>query len=146
MIVRKAAAADIPFLMKLERETATAAHWPEHQYQSLFVPGGPRITLVLEEGHILAGFLIALRVVDEWEMENIVVAAQERRRGFASELMHSFLEIARKASAGSVFLEVRESNQPARGFYEKFGFRESGRRPGYYRNPDEDAINYRLTL
>jgi len=45
-----------------------------------------------------------------------------------------------------VFLEVRESNQPARAFYLRQGFEESGRRKFYYANPQEDAILYRLAL
>jgi ribosomal-protein-alanine N-acetyltransferase len=41
-------------------------------------------------------------------------------------------------------LEVRESNASARGLYEKQGFREAGRRRGYYTDPVEDAILYSL--
>jgi len=37
-------------------------------------------------------------------------------------------------------LEVRASNDPARLLYEKLGFQQAGRRPGYYRNPREDAL------
>jgi ribosomal-protein-alanine N-acetyltransferase len=39
-----------------------------------------------------------------------------------------------------VFLEVRESNQAAIAFYSKHGFAKMGRRPSYYRVPDEAAI------
>jgi ribosomal protein S18 acetylase RimI-like enzyme len=41
-------------------------------------------------------------------------------------------------------LEVRESNRAARAFYEKWAFLEGARRPGYYKDPKEDAILYRL--
>jgi ribosomal-protein-alanine N-acetyltransferase len=40
----------------------------------------------------------------------------------------------------AVFLEVRESNAAARALYARFGFREGGRRRGYYRKPVEDAL------
>jgi ribosomal-protein-alanine N-acetyltransferase len=43
-----------------------------------------------------------------------------------------------------VLLEVRESNTAACEFYLKLGFVQDGRRKAYYRNPNEDAINYRL--
>jgi len=37
---------------------------------------------------------------------------------------------------------VRESNWASRRLYEKHGFRETGRRRGYYRGPVEDAVLY----
>ena len=49
-----------------------------------------------------------------------------------------------RRGAGAVFLEVRESNRAARALYEKWAFLESGRRRGYYKDPEEDAILYRL--
>ena len=45
-----------------------------------------------------------------------------------------------------VLLEVRESNTPARRLYEKLGFALEGRRPGYYQDPGEDALLFRLML
>ena len=37
-------------------------------------------------------------------------------------------------------LEVRTSNTPALCLYERFGFREAGRRRGYYHDNREDAV------
>jgi ribosomal-protein-alanine N-acetyltransferase len=39
-----------------------------------------------------------------------------------------------------VYLEVRESNAPARALYAAHGFQEAGRRKEYYRRPVEDAV------
>jgi ribosomal-protein-alanine N-acetyltransferase len=44
----------------------------------------------------------------------------------------------------SVFLEVRENNQPAIRLYEKMGMTASDRVRGYY--GDIDAIIYRMSL
>jgi ribosomal-protein-alanine N-acetyltransferase len=35
---------------------------------------------------------------------------------------------------------VRESNAAAQEMYQKFGFKVTGRRPGYYRDNNEDAM------
>jgi ribosomal protein S18 acetylase RimI-like enzyme len=35
---------------------------------------------------------------------------------------------------------VRESNRSAMQFYQSLGFRNSGRRTGYYRHPQEAAV------
>ena len=45
----------------------------------------------------------------------------------------------------SVFLEVEEDNTPARRLYQRSGFREVGRRPGYYRQ-DRDKAATALVL
>ena len=45
-----------------------------------------------------------------------------------------------------VFLEVRASNAVAQSLYAGRGFRTEGRRRGYYRRPDEDALVLRLVM
>ena len=145
--LRSATSADIPALMTLERQAATAAHWVQSDYDRLFDPAGPtRLCLVIEEAGRIEGFLVALRAGAEWELENVVVAEGVRHRGVASRLLKELLDRAKAHGAEAVFLEVRESNMPARLLYEKWAFVESGRRKQYYREPLEDAISYRLRL
>jgi ribosomal protein S18 acetylase RimI-like enzyme len=43
-------------------------------------------------------------------------------------------------------LEVRASNRAALGFYRAQGFEETGRRPRYYADPEEDAVLMGLNL
>jgi [ribosomal protein S18]-alanine N-acetyltransferase len=92
------------------------------------------------------GFLVALCLPDEWEVENIVVQQEFRRSGVGSSLVRGLLAEARNAGATSVLLEVRKSNLPARLLYEKIGFRLEGWRRDYYRNPLEDALLFRFPL
>ena len=86
------------------------------------------------------GFIVAQNVGSEWEIENLVVDAGNRRRGLATHLLRQLLCMALNQGAKAIALEVRESNQAARHFYANFGFRESGRRKGYYREPEEAAV------
>lgn len=131
--------------MHLERQIPSAAHWSREHYQSMLAEAeGLRLPLVIEDQSTVAGLLIARRAASEWEIENIFVALPVRRRGFASQLLRTFLHTARQNDAHSVFLEVRESNQPARSLYERWGFKQTGRRRSYYREPEEDAITYRF--
>ncbi len=146
MLIRSATAADIPAMMAMERASVTAAHWPEHQYRAAFADSGLRIALVLEEDMELQSFLVARSVGEEWELENIAVAGSARRRGIGSRLLGELLLRIRAAKGSAVFLEVRESNHAARALYEKWAFEECGRRLKYYRQPEEDAITYRLDL
>jgi ribosomal-protein-alanine N-acetyltransferase len=147
MLIRPANPADIPAMMRLVNHSATAAHWSRAQYDHLFGDAAPRrVALVIEEAASLQGFLVAHEVAAEWEIENIAVAGAARRRGLGTRLLGEFLKLARAEGASAVFLEVRESNRAARVLYEKWSFEESGRRAGYYAQPQEDAIVYRLSF
>jgi len=139
--VRTAALNDVPAILALEQEAPGAAHWTSEQYNKLV---GRGVVLVAEEGGRSCGFIGARAVAGEWEIENLVVAARVLRRGIASELMRELMRRAQSEAASAILLEVRESNLPARGLYEKHGFREVGRRRGYYADPVEDAILYAL--
>ncbi|MGH9501118.1 MAG: ribosomal protein S18-alanine N-acetyltransferase [Terriglobales bacterium] len=145
MKLRSATLEDVPVLMALETRAVTAAHWTTEQYQAVFASGEtPRVALVLEDCGTIQGFLIARATGPDWEIENIAVAGPARRRGLGTRLLGEFLKTAHTRGAAAVFLEVRESNSAARRLYEKWAFIESGRRSGYYRDPSEAAITYRL--
>ena len=147
MLIRPATAADIAAMMTLGNHSATAAQWSRAQYERVFGGEAPRrVALVIEEESELQGFLVAHEIEQEWEIENIAIAGAARRRGLGTRLVGEFLKRARSEGATSVFLEVRESNRAARLLYEKWAFEESGRRSGYYAQPQEDAILYRLSL
>jgi [ribosomal protein S18]-alanine N-acetyltransferase len=156
--VRLAIAADIPAMLELERRCETAAHWTEGQYRSALPACGAgltaRLMLAVDEHHqrvqegeesepSLGGFLVARHLGPEWELENIVVSPASRRKGLGTRLMEEFFNRVQAAGSERVLLEVRESNQAARTFYEGFGLEETGRRKGYYADPVEDAILYR---
>jgi ribosomal-protein-alanine N-acetyltransferase len=154
--IRPALPADIPEILNLERQCATAGHWTEAQYRRAFQPGSlPRLALVVQaespsptgaESPRIFGFLIAQHLAPEWELENLVISPAARRQGLGKRLLQALLDAARRTNSTSVFLEARESNAAARALYEQAGFEQSGRRAFYYTNPSEDAILYRQTL
>lgn len=133
-------------MIELESRCDTAAHWSESQYRELFLdqPTTARIALIAErqEKPEFLGFLVARYIAPEWELENIVVAPEVRGKGVGTRLTQALVAQAQQANSDSIFLEVRESNSPARRLYEKLGFRETGRRKAYYSNPQEDAVLY----
>lgn len=159
MQIRSATAADISSIMKLEQQSASAGHWNEHQYRQAFQPeGATRLVLAAEDALLsadqkttsgettLLGFLVALHIPPEWELENIVVAPAARRKGLGKGLLDALIAAAKETNSTAVFLEVRESNAAARTLYETEGFEPTGRRKFYYTNPGEDAVLYRLAL
>jgi ribosomal-protein-alanine N-acetyltransferase len=162
LLIRSAIAADIPAILALEKNSAAAAHYSEGQYGKIIDQGltlaasghrpgeekepQERLALIVEEGSQVRGFLIGRVLGDEWEIENVVVAEEARKRGFGAALVGEFLKWVRELGGLKVYLEVRESNAAARRLYEKCQFAETGRRKEYYRYPEEDAVLYALRL
>ena len=144
MLVRAATSADIPAMITLEKHAVTAAHWSQQQYEQVFATNEPRREALVIERDGIQGFLVARPLDKEWEIENMAVSGPARRHGLGTRLLGEFLDRARGTGAEMVFLEVRESNHAARALYEKWAFVQSGRRKGYCRGPDEDALTYCL--
>ena len=145
--IRPAMSADIPEMRALEKQSPTAAHWPQATYEKIFdCDAPPRLafTLVAEDG-TLQGFVVAA-LGEECELENIVIAGYRTGQGWGKKLLAAVISAARAHHAKAVFLEVRESAARARGLYEAAGFFAHGRRKGYYHAPVEDAILYRREL
>ncbi len=141
VVIRSASLNHVPAILAIEQQARGAAHWTSEQYKKL-VGGG--VVLVAEEAGKLCGFVCAKVIAGEWEIENVVVAAEFLRRGIANGLVRELIQRATEEAASAILLEVRESNLPARRLYEKHGFREVGRRRVYYKDPVEDAILYAL--
>ena len=69
---------------------------------------------------------------DEAEILTLAVLPQARRHGVATRLMQACLDQAAGRGAGAMFLEVSDTNHPARALYQRFGFQRVGLRRGYY--------------
>jgi ribosomal-protein-alanine N-acetyltransferase len=98
-------------------------------------------------GELVAYFVLML-VVDEAHLLNICVAKKRQRLGYGAKLLREAMRVAREAGALSLLLEVRPSNTQALQLYASFGFKEIGRRRGYYpaATGREDAIVLRHAL
>ncbi|HEY6127518.1 MAG TPA: GNAT family N-acetyltransferase [Candidatus Acidoferrum sp.] len=83
---------------------------------------------------------------EEAEILNLAVPPRRRRQGHARFLLTNFLMLARELRLRDISLEVRESNTAAIALYRTIGFIQSGRRPGYYRDPVEAAFLFQREL
>ncbi len=129
----------LPQLVALERASFHQP-WSEQMLaEELYNDMASIIVAEGEDGTFL-GYAMVRVVLDEGTLEKIVVAEEYRRFGVAQNLLGAFLSFG-KAHLALLTLEVRESNAPAIGLYEKLGFHVVGRRKGYYNTtPKEDAI------
>ena len=96
--------------------------------------------LVAMEEDKVAGYVGSQTVMDETDMMNVAVHPDHRRKGIAEALVLSLAEALKEKGSHCLTLEVRESNAPAIGLYEKLGFQQIGLRKNYYHNPKENAL------
>ena len=88
----------------------------------------------------LVGYIGSQSVLGWADMMNLAVAPAYRRKGIGESLVRELIRCLRAQEVTCLTLEVRVSNSSAIALYDKLGFVEVGRRPGYYHNPKEDAL------
>ena len=138
-----AAETDVPALVAID--SASPQGWTAKAFSAELKNDPPTLFVLRSAGQVLA-FVVARLQTPELDIVNLAVARDHRRRGRGRLLLRSLLDHAAPAGVSSVFLEVREGNQEARALYGGFGFRETQRRRGFYREPVEDAILMRLEI
>lgn len=107
--------------------------WSEGEFERLLIERGVLLDRAAF-GRSLGGFIMSRRAADEAEILSVAVAAARRRRGLAGQLLALHLRKLAGLRVRRVFLEVDERNVAACRLYRRAGFREVGRRPGYYRD------------
>jgi ribosomal-protein-alanine N-acetyltransferase len=137
--VRAFRPSDEAAISEILHQSSEAAQWPPESYANLAnSPGG--VLLVCEIDAQVIGFVASRQAADQAEILNIAVHRDFRRKGVASALLLAALDTFSRSAVSAVFLELRESNLPARTLYQCHGFVTSGRRKSYYANPTEDAV------
>ena len=124
-----------PWSLRHFASSLQAGHW----MWALTLPPNPALdppqwahAPTLANGHWLLGYLVAMEAADEIHLLNITTVPAHQRQGHARRLMQHLLDQARQRHAQSLWLEVRQSNAPARALYEALGFATIGVRKGYY--------------
>jgi ribosomal-protein-alanine N-acetyltransferase len=133
VITRAATEDDLPAILQIQESALDAAQWDPRDYLAYEC-------LVAENGAAIVGFLVARAAGPESEILNLAVAPGFRRQGIGRQLLSDF----GTRHPGDLFLEVRESNEAARRFYERLGFAVVIKRLRYYDNPPDSAIVMKL--
>lgn len=90
----------------------------------------------------LLAFALGRVTLDEAELLTLAVDPDARRKGLGRAVLSAFETQASDRGATRAFLEVADTNQPARALYAASGWAMTGARPNYYRTTDGriDAI------
>ena len=100
----------------------------------------PRAIFIAESSSGILGFAVVSCSATVAELESVAVHPSSRCQGIGKALCRAACDWSRTAGAAVIELEVRASSLAAHALYASLGFAEQGRRPGYYRNPADDAI------
>lgn len=140
---------DLSRLARLHAQCFPEDRWDARALAELLAMAGASGHLIEEAGKTLPlGLILDLVAGDTAEILTLGVAPSARREGIARTLLDDLAARARAAGAMQITLEVAADNLPARRLYERGGFSETGRRPGYYRRGAQtiDALLFRRTL
>lgn len=135
-------------------ESSGLSRWGWEAYYGELARPDETIMLVARPGFMhpaaerfrVLGFIATRRTADELHINNMAVRDGWRQEGIGSQLLSAALEEGSRRGVSRSFLEVRASNEPAQTLYAKFGFHATGKRPGYYADPREDALVMTATL
>jgi ribosomal-protein-alanine N-acetyltransferase len=139
MIIRKMTMDDIEQVLAIDR-VSFSLPWPERSFRFELTDNPASRCWVAEMDGKLVGMIVAWLIVSEVHVATLATHPDFRRQGIAKKLLAYALRELRNEGAQSSFLEVRASNFAAQEMYRKFGYEESGVRPRYYRDNDEDAL------
>ncbi|WP_068116763.1 ribosomal protein S18-alanine N-acetyltransferase [Tropicimonas marinistellae] len=119
----------------------TPRPWSAAEFSGLLEGSG--VFLTADEDN--RGFALGRVIIDEVELLTLAVAPTARRQGIGRRLLAAFERDAASRGARLAILEVSAANAPAIALYGATGYRQTGRRPGYYRAQNgscEDALIY----
>ncbi|MCI0556619.1 MAG: ribosomal protein S18-alanine N-acetyltransferase [Anaerolineae bacterium] len=139
IIIRKMTMDDIEQVIAIDR-VSFSLPWPERSFRFELTDNPASRCWVAEVDGKLVGLIVAWLIVDEVHVATLATHPDFRRQGIAKKLLSHALRDLSNEGAQSSFLEVRASNVAAQEMYRKFGYEESGVRPRYYKDNDEDAL------
>jgi len=137
---------DLPEILAIERATFPVPWTPENFLHEIERNPFACNQVVRSEKGLVIGYASAWMVDGELRINNLAIREDFRGRGCGESLLAHLLRLARALGCSEATLEVRPSNFPAISLYTKLGFRESGRRKGYYSDTREDALVMKLFL
>ncbi|MFB8793368.1 MAG: ribosomal protein S18-alanine N-acetyltransferase [Microcoleus sp.] len=94
----------------------------------------------LEIRPILIGVGCLWAILEEAHIIMLAIHPSFQRQGLGQALLWALLKSACDRQLERSTLEVRDSNLAAVSLYNKFGFKEAGRRKRYYEDTGEDAL------
>lgn len=133
------AEADLEHVLAIERSSFPVP-WTRGMFLDELLQGRSRAWFVADSPWGVIGYAGLMEADGDGHVMNLAVRADARGQGLAGALAAALFSEARLRGLDRLTLEVRPSNVAALALYAAAGFREEGRRPGYYSDTGEDAV------
>jgi ribosomal-protein-alanine N-acetyltransferase len=133
---------DIPQIAAIEK-LVFPAPWSEAAFRSELEDNALAMYLVLVDEAMpeeVLGYGGVWKIFDEGHITNIAVHPRAQGKKLGKMLLYAIIHWAWANDLKHLTLEVRLNNHVAINLYKKAGFREAGKRPGYYDDGREDAL------
>ena len=138
--IKRMAKEDIDGVIAIEEKAYGEHHWSKDSFmQELNNDLAWYYSLFNDKGELVA-YAGTWHILEEAHITNIAVDKDHRRKGYGEALLKHILDDCYKEMIKYLTLEVRVSNKPAIGLYEKYGFSSFGLRKKYYQDNNEDAL------
>lgn len=144
--LRVAGPDDLEIFAALEAEVFAEDPWTPYVIAEELSSPASRYWIATDESGDVVGYGGVKVGGDQADVMTIGVRAHARGRGIGAAILDALLGWSREAGARDIFLDVRPSNEGAIALYNSRGFVEIGRRPRYFRNPVEEAVEMRAPL
>ncbi len=139
MHIRRLSSVDLAEVVALEKKSGSG--WTrEAVSEELDRSLGLQLVAYEDSSGRVIGWCCGLSVGDEAELLRIAVIQSKRKSGVASVLLAQFEKECIGQEVSSIFLEVADKNLAARRLYEKYDYKQVGRRKNYYSRPKDDAL------
>lgn len=131
---------DIDAVIALEEQAYGQHHWSKESFLGELSNDLASYFSVFNENGVLVAYCGCWKILEEAHITTIAVLPEYRRKHIAEVLLKTIIDECYRDMVKFITLEVRVSNLPAKGLYEKYGFKSLGTRKGYYQDNNEDAL------
>jgi len=114
--------------------------WTKSQWEiELTDPKRICIGIIEIETKKLLGLCSSWLVIDELHITSVAINPSHQRKGLGKFLFTELLKRSTSLNINCIYLEVKETNEPAKAFYKSMGFKTVGNRSNFYKD-GSDAL------
>ena len=115
--------------------------WTKSQWEKeLTMPNRICLGIIELETKKLIGLCSAWLVIDELHITSVAVHPMHQRKGVGKYLILDLIKRSASLRTTQIYLEVKNTNEPAEAFYESMGFKIEGNRSNFYKDGSDALI------